>query len=451
MFRTIRRSVRPAGMPPPAGNGRRSRPGPTCWRRQFGCSRTADSPERPCPRWPMRRGSPSRPSTPASVQRRHCSVPRWTWPSSGTPRRLRCSIGPRRSASVNCRTTSACPPPLRWSAGCTPARFSGFGWPCWRRRPGIQRSPVGVSCTSSVATTPWPGCSRSTRVRRRPRRSWTPCGPSAAWRCSPNSLGSAGGRRTNGPSGSSPPFASWGPEKLPCGSYPPVITWVNKARDWSGVGHAPRSRPRRPRDPVHKELLMSHYRSNVRDLEFNLFEVLGAGERMGKGPFAELDADTARNVLHEFEQLASGPIAASFVDGDRNPPVYDPATFSVTLPESFKKSYRAIRDGEWYRLELPTELGGYGASPSLRWAAAELILGANPALFMYSGGPNFASVIYHNGTEVQREMAETMIAKQWGSSMVLTEPDAGSDVGAGRTRAIRQPDGSWHLEGVKRF
>ena len=57
------------------------------------------------------------------------------------------------------------------------------------------------------------------------------------------------------------------------------------------------------------------------------------------------------------------------------------------MPESFKKSFRAIVDGEWYRLDLPTELGGYGASPSLRWAAAELILGANPALFMYSGGP----------------------------------------------------------------
>src|SRR6476620_8647768 len=196
---------------------------------------------------------------------------------------------------------------------------------------------------------------------------------------------------------------------------------------------------------------MSHYRSNVRDLEFNLFEVLGAGERMGKGPFAEMDADTARNVLHEFEQLASGPIAASFVDGDRNPPVYDPATFSVTMPESFKKSYKAIMDGEWYRLELSTELGGYGASPSLRWAAAELILGANPALFMYSGGPNFAVVVHRNGTPVQQQMAETMMEKQWGSSMVLTEPDAGSDVGAGRTKAILQPDGSWHLEGVKRF
>ncbi len=196
---------------------------------------------------------------------------------------------------------------------------------------------------------------------------------------------------------------------------------------------------------------MSHYRSNVRDLEFNLFEVLGAGERMGSGPFTEMDADTARGVLQELQNVATGPVAASFVDADRNPPVYDPATFSVTMPESFKKSFQAIMDGEWYRLELPTELGGYGASPSLRWAAAELMLGANPALFMYSGGPNFAAVVHKNGTPVQQQMAQTMIDKQWGSTMVLTEPDAGSDVGAGRTKAILQPDGSWHLEGVKRF
>ena len=160
---------------------------------------------------------------------------------------------------------------------------------------------------------------------------------------------------------------------------------------------------------------MSHYRSNVRDLEFNLFEVLGAGDAMGAGPFSEMDAETASGVLHELEKVATGPVAASFVDGDRNPPVYDPATFSVTMPESFKKSFRTIVDGEWYRLDLPSELGGYGASPSLRWAAAELMLGANPALFMYSGGPNFAAVVHKNGTPVQQQMAETMIEKQWGS------------------------------------
>jgi alkylation response protein AidB-like acyl-CoA dehydrogenase len=195
---------------------------------------------------------------------------------------------------------------------------------------------------------------------------------------------------------------------------------------------------------------MSHYRSNVRDLEFNLFEVFGADAYLGRDGGA-MDEQTARGVLHELDTVAAGPVAESYVDGDRNPPVYDPATFTAPLPESMHRSYRALRDGEWWRLELPQDLGGYGVTPSVRWAAAELLLGANPALFMYSGGPNFAAVIHRNGTPEQQQMARTIIERGWGATMVLTEPDAGSDVGAGRTRAIRQPDGTWHLEGVKRF
>jgi len=196
---------------------------------------------------------------------------------------------------------------------------------------------------------------------------------------------------------------------------------------------------------------MSHYRSNLRDLEFNLFEVFGAGVRMGTPPFAEMDADTARGVLTELEKVATGPIAASFVDADRNPPEYDSTTFSVTMPESFKKSFAAVMDGDWWRLELPTELGEYGAPPSLRWAAAELILGANPAVFIYAAGPNFAQVVHTLGTAEQKKIARLMIDRLWGSTMVLTEPDAGSDVGAARTRAVLQEDGTWQLEGVKRF
>ena len=70
---------------------------------------------------------------------------------------------------------------------------------------------------------------------------------------------------------------------------------------------------------------------------------------------------------------------------------------------------------------------------------------------MYAAGPKFATVLWHNGTERDKRIAQIMIDRQWGATMVLTEPDAGSDVGAGRTRALPQPDGSWHLEGVKRF
>src|SRR4051794_25031161 len=108
-------------------------------------------------------------------------------------------------------------------------------------------------------------------------------------------------------------------------------------------------------------------------------------------------------------------------------------------------------DAEWWRLGLPTELGGTPTPRTLRWSVAELVLGANPAVWMYSSGGDFATVIWNLGTAEQRKVAERMVEGQWGSTMVLTEPDAGSDVGAGRTRAVQQPDGSWHIDGVKRF
>jgi alkylation response protein AidB-like acyl-CoA dehydrogenase len=196
---------------------------------------------------------------------------------------------------------------------------------------------------------------------------------------------------------------------------------------------------------------VSHYKSNLRDLEFNVFEVFGGGERLGSGPYAEMDVDTARTILAEVDRLATGPLALPFADADRNPPVYDPATKTVTMPEGFKKSYDALMDSEWWRLDLPEHLGGTGAPPSLRWAASELMLGSNPGAFMFMSGPGFAAILDHLGTADQKRWAELMIDLRWGATMVLTEPDAGSDVGAGRTRAFDNGDGTWRIEGVKRF
>jgi alkylation response protein AidB-like acyl-CoA dehydrogenase len=121
------------------------------------------------------------------------------------------------------------------------------------------------------------------------------------------------------------------------------------------------------------------------------------------------------------------------------------------MPEGFKKSFQAYMDAEWWRLDLGEELGGTVVPPSLRWAVAELVLGANPAVHMYASGMSFAQVIYRLGTEEQRQVGRQMVDHRWGATMVLTEPDAGSDVGAGRTRAVQQDDGTWHIEGVKRF
>jgi alkylation response protein AidB-like acyl-CoA dehydrogenase len=196
---------------------------------------------------------------------------------------------------------------------------------------------------------------------------------------------------------------------------------------------------------------MGHYKSNVRDLEFNLFELLKIQDYLGQGPYAEADEDTARTVLAEVNKLVSGQIADAMIDSDRNPPVFHPDKFDVTMPESMKKALADTVEAGWDRISLPTELGGFGIPPTVGWSVTELYTGANPALFFYMAGKTFAQILHENGNEQQKRWAEIAIERNWGSTMVLTEPDAGSDVGAGRAKAVQQPDGTWHIDGVKRF
>lgn len=196
---------------------------------------------------------------------------------------------------------------------------------------------------------------------------------------------------------------------------------------------------------------MGHYKSNLRDIEFNLFEVFGRDEVLGQGPYENVDADTAREMLKEYTRLAENELAESFADADRNPPVFDPATSSVTMPESFKKSYKAFQDAGFWSLDLPAELDGTVAPPSLRWAMNELVLGANPAIGMFGASYGFANLLYLLGNDEQKKLAKWIAEKGWHCTMVLTEPDAGSDVGAGRTKATDNGDGTWNIEGVKRF
>ncbi|HHV22242.1 MAG TPA: acyl-CoA dehydrogenase [Propionibacterium sp.] len=196
---------------------------------------------------------------------------------------------------------------------------------------------------------------------------------------------------------------------------------------------------------------MTHYQSNLRDIRFNLFEVFGRQDLLGTGPSEELDRETAETALAEMDHLCRTKLSDALMEDDRNPPIYDPQTHSVSMPESTKMAYKAYMDSDWWRLELSEEMGGVEAPPSLRWAVLELILAANPALYMYSAGPKFGQLAHQLGCERDKRIAQHMVERQWGATMVLTEPDAGSDVGAGRTKAYPQADGTWHIQGVKRF
>ena len=108
-------------------------------------------------------------------------------------------------------------------------------------------------------------------------------------------------------------------------------------------------------------------------------------------------------------------------------------------------------DAEYWRLQIVEDLGGTPAPSSLIWAIGEMVLGANAPIWMYAAGPAFAGVVHRNGNERDKRIAQLIVEREWGTTMVLTEPDAGSDVGAGRAKATPNDDGSWNIEGVKRF
>ncbi|MBO0863817.1 MAG: acyl-CoA dehydrogenase [Mycobacterium sp.] len=197
---------------------------------------------------------------------------------------------------------------------------------------------------------------------------------------------------------------------------------------------------------------MGHYISNVRDLEFNLFEVLNVDGVLGSGRYRDLDVDTVRTMLDEVARLAEGPVAESFAEADRNPPVFDPERHAIDVSAELAKSIQAVKDAEWWRIGLAEEIGGVSAPAPLTWAINETLLGANPAAaFFYSLGPAMANALCVEGTEQQKRWAAMGLERGWSATMVLTEADAGSDVGSARTKAIAQPDGTWHIEGVKRF
>jgi alkylation response protein AidB-like acyl-CoA dehydrogenase len=192
---------------------------------------------------------------------------------------------------------------------------------------------------------------------------------------------------------------------------------------------------------------LTHYRSNLRDLEFNLFEVHRLGDYIAA--IADMDVGNARDVIREVERLAGHEWSASFVEADRAD--IELVDGNVTLPPALKASLAALRAGGWDRMGLDEDMGGTPIPHLLFWATQELLLGANPTATFYAGGPLFARVMFEEGTEEQRDLARMMIERGWAGSMVLTEPDAGSDVGSGLTKAHQVEGNTYHLEGVKRF
>ena len=195
-----------------------------------------------------------------------------------------------------------------------------------------------------------------------------------------------------------------------------------------------------------------HYKSNLRDILFNLFECNRVQDKTLQSElYNSLDEETVRETMKTLEALSSKELAESFADSDRVDLKTDEDGMAI-LPDSLKKSIQAFYDGGWHLFDVPQRLGGIGAPPSIYWAGFEMITGSNPAAGFYFFGIFIARCVDRLGTEEQKaRFVQATIDNLWGGTMVLTEPGAGSDVGAGRAKARHIEGDLWEIEGTKRF
>ncbi len=196
---------------------------------------------------------------------------------------------------------------------------------------------------------------------------------------------------------------------------------------------------------------MAQYIADRRDVDFVLHEQLRTADLAQSERFADFNRKTIDLVVAEVRNLAVKEILPTQKDGDRIGARFDAGR--VTVPESFHKAWRALREGGWIAMTEDPEWGGQGMPHALAMAATDYLNGANFAFMMYAGLTHGAGkLIERFGTPEQKRMfLKNMFTGRWTGTMLLTEPEAGSDVGALTTSAVRRPDGTYRLTGNKIF
>ncbi len=193
------------------------------------------------------------------------------------------------------------------------------------------------------------------------------------------------------------------------------------------------------------------YDVDLRDLKFQLLEWLPTAELLAAERFAEWDVENVSMVVDEAVRIARDELAPVNEEGDRTGTRWEAGR--VTMPESFKPAYRTLAEGGWLGATSNPELGGMGLPEVVGTAVSELFAGANMSLSLSILLTRGAShlIEQHGGDELKGLMCEKMYSGEWGGTMCLTEPHAGSDVGASTTRAIRQADRRYLIQGEKIF
>ena len=198
-------------------------------------------------------------------------------------------------------------------------------------------------------------------------------------------------------------------------------------------------------------LPQNRYKADLREFHFVLFEQFKLGELLGKEPYADWGEEEVKLTLAEVYRFATevtGPLNAV---GDHEGCRLEDGT--VKTPTGFKEAWRRTYEAGFKSLGVSTELGGQGAPRALTVLSGELTSGSNTAFDMYPGlTVGAAELIEAFGTPEQRERyCHRMFAGEWAGTMCLTEPQAGSDVGAASTLATKNADGTYTLSGTKLF
>ncbi|HWM22290.1 MAG TPA: acyl-CoA dehydrogenase family protein, partial [Ilumatobacteraceae bacterium] len=198
--------------------------------------------------------------------------------------------------------------------------------------------------------------------------------------------------------------------------------------------------------------MTSTYRPPQRDIRFVLDEVIRLPELLATDRFGHVDVDTVHGVLDEVGRFMADVVAPTNRDGDRIGSVWNP-DFTVTTPESFKLAYKQYVRTGYGAVPFDPEFGGGGFPWVTSIAMQEMLTSANMALslcpLLTQGA--IEALSHHGSDELQHTYLPRMLTGEWSGTMNLTEPQAGSDVGAVRTRAEPAGDGSWRITGQKIF
>ncbi|WP_203293132.1 acyl-CoA dehydrogenase [Maricaulis parjimensis] len=193
------------------------------------------------------------------------------------------------------------------------------------------------------------------------------------------------------------------------------------------------------------------YRAPVDEMRFTLEEVAAVEGLKATGAFADFSADLTAAILDEAAKLAENVLAPLNRVGDAEHCKLEGDV--VTTPTGFKDAYAQFVEGGWQGLQFPAELGGMGLPRALGVAVLEMIQGANLAfglgpMLTYGG---IEALIEHGSDEQKAMYLSKLLTGEWSATMNLTEPSAGSDVGALRSKAEPNGDGSWAVSGQKIF